>query len=382
MLRNLFPIAGWRGAKPPVQRRHGVKGFDRVRTPHLSLAMSAIAFWLAINTPTRSTALADSEGPHVTTVEIVSSPAVGDTYGLSECIDIALTFDTKVRVLGSPAIGIWVGTPWYGAAYRTGSGTNKLIFSHRVQWEDVDNDGISVFPGQASRADGASDGLTRGFARGSIVAGDTGAGAHPEFAGIHAAAGHKVDWNNVVQVAGVSIISRPAVGDTYRAGEALQVQLSYAEDIVVEGPVGVSIYVGDEGSSWRGAWYVRGSGTDTLVFRYVVKRTDVDANGLSVSSGWRGSGYIGVGGIRSAATGQYSSRSYPGIRNADDHKVLGSEALVAPRITSLSVATRPAAVDYGAGDRIAVEVAFDEPVLVTGSPELELDFDGTPRTAD
>ena len=45
----------------------------------------------------------------------------------------------------------------------------------------------------------------------------------------------------------------------------------------------LSIHVGEGYGSevWRGAHYNRGSGTDTLVFRYTVKDTDTDTDGIS-----------------------------------------------------------------------------------------------------
>ncbi len=319
---------------------------------------------------------ASDDAPSVTSTALVSTPAVGNTYGLHEMIEVGLTFDRAVKVQGNVSIGMFIGSRWYSAKFLDGSGTDCLIFGRRVEWDDRDDDGVSVPGGYVD-----DQGDYHGFmGRGSIVDAITGVKASRLFPGA-TGPGHQVDWSHSVKITDVSIISKPDTGDTYRAGEALEIQLTYEEDIVVEGQRGISIYVGDDEGSWRGARYDRGAGTDKLVFSYTVKRTDVDDTGFSVSSGSRSSGYYGNGYIRSQATGLYSSFSYRALHDQADHKVLGSGDLVSPTVSELNVVTRPEDRDYVAGEEIRVDVVFDEDVTANGSAELELDFNGEPRTA-
>ena len=319
----------------------------------------------------------NDDDPHVTSLRIASSPAVGDTYGLNEEIEIEAVFNTPVTVQGRAHLGMWIGSRWYGAWYQSGSGTDTLTFSRKVLWEDFDDNGITLSPGRAQR-----DSNERGFGgSGSILAAGTNVVAHGVYSGIKNASDHKVDWKHVVKITDVSVISAPEDGESYHAGEAIEVQLTYEETMVVEGDKGVSIHVGDSDNNWRGARYNRGSGADTLVFSYTVKRTDFDEDGFSVSAGGKGSGYFGNGSIRSQATGQHSSRGYRAIHDLDGHLVVGSTDLVAPKISSLSVTSEPSGRDYVDGDEITVEVEFDENVIVSGSAQLELDFDGSPRVA-
>ena len=411
MTRKQLPIAGWQGRKPPGN------GVRRPNLPNLIMLLAVVILLLAITAPIQASgpreadgrtidqhpngsitlfpamtgifadtswrsadhqvASADDTAPQVTRVSMLSSPAVGDTYGLNELIKIGMTFETEVTVNGRPTLGIWIGSRWYAARYESGSGSDCLIFVHRVKWEDEDSDGISV-PGGYVDENGDYHGFGAG---GSIVDAATGISVNRLFSGLSNDEGHKVDWRNTVKITDVAIVSKPNEGDTYREGETLEVQLTYEEDMVVQGEVGVSIYVGDVDGSWRGARYDRGAGTDKLVFSYTVKRTDVDENGFSVSSGSQNSGYFGGGYVRSAATGQYSSRGYRALLDQSDHKVQGSADLVAPTISELKVVTTPTDRDYVAGEEIRVDVVFDEDVEVNGSAELELDFDGTPRTA-
>ena len=54
----------------------------------------------------------------------------------------------------------------------------------------------------------------------------------------------------------------------------------------------------------------------------------------------------------------------------------------APTISSIVITSDPGDDDaYGVGDSIDVTVTFSEDVTVTGVPQLELDFDGTAKTA-
>lgn len=329
---------------------------------------------LAVTSPIQA---AEETAPEVTGVSVVSDPAVGDTYGLNEVITIGATFDTDVVVNGRAFLGIWIGSRWYPAWYESGSGSDCLFFVHRVEWEDEDSNGVSV-PGGYVDEHGNPHGLG---GRGNIVDAQTGVKINPVFSGMNSDEDHRVDWRNTVKITDVEIVSKPAEGDTYREGEALEVQLKYEENMVVEGEVGVSIYVGDDEASWRGARYDRGAGTDKLVFSYTVKRTDVDENGFTVSAGGKGSGYFGSGYVRSQATGLYSERGYRPLHDQAGHKVLGSDDLVSPTIAELKVVTTPADRDYVEGEEIRIDVVFDEDVTVNGSAELELDFDGEPRTA-
>ena len=82
-------------------------------------------------------------------VQVTSTAATGDTYGLGEPIEITVTFDTAVTVDtsgGTPRIRSVLnggGTPVDGwAEYSSGSGGTALVFTYTVQAGDMDDDGI------------------------------------------------------------------------------------------------------------------------------------------------------------------------------------------------------------------------------------------------
>ena len=76
--------------------------------------------------------------PRITRVAVTSTPELdGDTYGAGDDIRIEVTFDQPVRVEGDPEFGLDVGGPRV-AGYRTGSGTERLVFVYTVQSRELD----------------------------------------------------------------------------------------------------------------------------------------------------------------------------------------------------------------------------------------------------
>ena len=94
----------------------------------------------------RSTIIVDGSmgPPGVSDVSFSSSPASGNTYGLAELIEIAVTFNKAVAVTGAPQLALGIGSATRQASYASGTGTATLTFGYRVQTADEDTDGISV----------------------------------------------------------------------------------------------------------------------------------------------------------------------------------------------------------------------------------------------
>ena len=78
---------------------------------------------------------------------MTSTPADDDTYGVGEIIQFLVTLSAAVDVEGVVVMGTYVGDRWRGATYRSGSGTDKLIFGYKVQSADMDDDGFRVHRG-------------------------------------------------------------------------------------------------------------------------------------------------------------------------------------------------------------------------------------------
>ena len=86
-------------------------------------------------------------------------------------------------------------------------------------------------------------------------------------------------------VTNVVITSRPASGDTYRAGETIEVKVTFSGPVYVTGVPAVSLAHFANGSFTNDmrARYATGSGSAHLVFRYVVTASDTDLDGVSLA---------------------------------------------------------------------------------------------------
>ena len=97
------------------------------------------------------------------------------------------------------------------------------------------------------------------------------------------------------ETTGIEVISEPSVGDTYRRGEQIEVQVTYAGNVVVSGTprIGLAFATHDRTYLVRfDASYLRGSGTDKLVFGINVNERIADEDGLIqlFEDGWHPDG--------------------------------------------------------------------------------------------
>ncbi len=325
----------------------------------------------------------DDDLPEVTGVEISSRPARGDTYRAGESIDVTLTLDQEVEVVGRSMMALYLdgraGSGWRGADYHSGSGTTALTFSYRVATADRDTDGLSV-DGAAMAGDGNP---AYGFGGdGQIVAKGTDVPIDYTHGGVGESAGHKVDGRPYARRALVTS-SVPGGGYAYRANQVIEITLQFDTDVVIEGRVVAPFFLGFEVVSGRlgtlrEAEYLRGSGSDALVFGYTVRPGDLDPWGIRLSSVSEEIDSSGTGTIKAKGTDVEWYRRYDGSRNLRNHKV----DAVPPAISSIIFESRPSAGEaYGVGEIITVDVRFDEEVTPSGDPKLELDIGGTARQA-
>ena len=84
----------------------------------------------------------------------------------------------------------------------------------------------------------------------------------------------------------IAIISSPAVGDTYRLDETIEVEVTYSEAVIVRGTPHIRLSVknatGNSDNEYAAA-YVRGSGTTKLVFAFTVP-SGLDDDGIRLHS--------------------------------------------------------------------------------------------------
>ena len=322
--------------------------------------------------------IVDDDAPAVTDVDITSNPIRGDTYRGGENIDVTLTFDKAVEVVGDASVTLHLGegvdpTP-REAEYQRGSGTRFLVFRYEVQPSDRDSDGITV----SSAGEGEDHGPVHGFS-GILYARGTDVPINYTHAGVEVASNHKVDGRPYVTNVG-AISSPPEGWEAYQAGQTIEIALDFDTEVVVEGEVRLALYVGLVRDNWTEAWreadYLRGSGTDTLVFGYTVEPGDMDIRGIVIPHG--ATAVLGSGTIKARGTDVEYLEHFPTTGHLPDQKI----DTASPTISGIDFTSWPADREaYRIGDVISVEVVFTEPVAKDGDLQLELDIGGTTRCA-
>ncbi len=122
--------------------------------------------------------------PVITGIQIISTPERGTTYGRGEIIKVEVAFDMPVEVTGIPFLVFEMDSNplWETAPYKSGSGTERLVFEYCVARSDRDRTGISIEPNQIVQ-----------FKRSTITAVSGGADANLDHAGLPDDPNHKVN---------------------------------------------------------------------------------------------------------------------------------------------------------------------------------------------
>ena len=213
--------------------------------------------------------------------------AAGDRIVAEVAFDAPVTVDTAE---GSPVLGLALGGVRRDAAYAGGSGTAVLSFVYTAVEDD---DG-------AGEARAISNGLVL---NGATIRGEDGTDAVLEF-------------GEAPRVASVRIVppgSGAGTGGTagdgaWDPGEALKVALVFEEPVEVETSVGTPSVDVLLGAATKQAAYVRGSGTDRLVFSYTL----VEADGRATSALVPGDTLALDGGAIRSTAGLDATLGHPG----------------------------------------------------------------------
>lgn len=215
-----------------------------------------------------SNVLVDAIPPTVTGV---TSSTTNGSYKSGDPISIQVTFSETVFVSGTPQLALNSGGT---ANYSSGSGTVTLTFSYTVASGDSSAD-LDYSTTSALTLNG---GTLRDAALNDATL------TLPTAGGGSSLGGQK---NLVVDGVAptVSSVAVPANG-VYGVSQNLDftVNLSEAATVVTGGGTPYLSLTLDTGGSVQAA-YVSGSGTSSLLFRYVVSPGNADANGITVGSG-------------------------------------------------------------------------------------------------
>ena len=347
----------------------------------------------------------DGRPPYVVDVDVSSGASDGSTYRGGEIIGVEVTFSSPVRVQGSPALKLRFGTRGDSqvdrniialdgedpglrmAEYHGSTGVYNVhhSFRYEVQPEDLDRNGITI----------VRSGST-GLGEGTFWHETVDVPAVHNYPNQDNLSSHMVDGRPYVT--DVSIISTPEDGTAYRTGEIIKARVMFNQPVLSrltfsQGGVGFEFDGLDspEGSKFRNTRYeqsTRGKISRELIFEYVVQEGDYDNNGLTILGSkftGLGEGNIIVPPEQTRGEEIRANTFYEAQRDLPEHRV-GDEVgdgPVAPTITSLAITNDPGNDGvYINRNYVRVAVTFNEAVTVTGTPGLELDFDGVAKNAD
>jgi hypothetical protein len=287
----------------------------------------------------------DTKMPKVTSVSV---PPAG-IYVAGQALEFVVAMDEPVTVTGVPTLILTIGEAFQAAFYIDSVSESELKFRYTIAPGDADDDGIAAY--------------AMSLPAGAGIADAAGNAAVLTLNGVGDTSGILVDAV-APQVTGVSV---PAAG-TYTLGETLTFTVHFSEDVVVETDNGTPALPLVIGTSSVKAVYVSGTGTNEIVFEYVVKSGDEDTDGIALGSAIELSG-----GTMADLTG---NGILPQLNNAGDTTGILVDA-GAKSVEAIPASSSPAA---GASNVIALTVrdalgnpvtAFDGEYDVTVSGQEE-----------
>ena len=162
----------------------------------------------------------------------------------------------------------------------------------------------------------------------------------------------------------------------YGIGDAVQVTVTFSEDVSVTGQPQLQL---DVGGTARSADYERVEGS-SVVFSYTVVEGDSDTDGIGIGASEL---TLNGGSIEDAASNS-ANLSHDSLASQSGHKVDG----IRPRLLRVGGATGFGSSNgrngfYRSGDEVLIEARFSERIRgsSTNPPQLTMDFDGEARMA-
>ena len=170
------------------------------------------------------------------------------------------------------------------------------------------------------------------------------------------------------------IIHGPLNPDTYGPGEQVDAFVTFSEPVVVTGEPSLELQIGNQARS-ADLFFVSADG---LSFRYYVKASDRDDDGISIPAN---AVRLNGGSIRDSG-GNDADLTHEAVPDDPKHKVDGRLDAI-PTITEVRGSRpRDRGDTFGLGAALLVRVQFSELVDVTGTPQLTIQVGTQARQAD
>ena len=188
-----------------------------------------------------------------------------------------------------------------------------------------------------------------------------------------------------VSITGVALTSSPASGTTYDTGEDVVATLTFSRKVTVA-EVGGNLpqLELNFGGTAKPAICAATNQQTAVTCTYTVVFGDAASGGVAIAANklTLNGGTIRLGSGSNANVDYTVPLAYTALAADTDHKV-GGTSVVPPEVSSIALTSNPGNDDtYGIDDTVTATVTFDAAVDITGTPQLELDFDGTGKAAD
>ena len=291
--------------------------------------------------------------------QVVSTPAKAGTYATEETIRIQVPFDEALGKVEGIGLALFFG----GREVPTGvpsiiqADTDTIEFVYAVASGDLDENGFALGPTRLAVTDSVGNTHDQTIARVQTQ--------------------QKVDGVPPRIIGTPRIVSRPRAGNTYAAGEDIEIEVRFSEAVYEAAGATFTVQIGEAD---RPAAYAGGDGTERLRFRYEVQTVDVDADGIK----WAADALDGEDLVDLVDQGIDASATVVPVAAQTAHRVDGGDDdNEAPVVTDVAIVSEPnMAGAYSEGQEIVVGVTFSEAVDVTdGSPALELSLGEGTATA-
>ena len=279
--------------------------------------------------------------PTVSGVALTSDPGSDNTYAIGDDVEATVTFDAAVDITGSPELELDFDGNAKAAACTAATNTTTMACSYEVAVGDSAPNGVAI----------AANKLTGG----TITAtGSTTVTADLDHDAVTIDSGHKVD--------GI----RPTLFTTgsnapTTSTDGTKVILTFSEDISAADRTKITIQANSV-TATTSAESVTGTKVELTL---TTALTTTDTN-LTVE--------LSADAVVDAASNGNLALAATTVTNA-----VGTTA---PTVSGVALTSDPGSDNtYAIGDDVEATVTFDAAVDITGSPELELDFDGNAKAA-
>ncbi|KAL4086352.1 hypothetical protein PRIC1_014479 [Phytophthora ramorum] len=345
-----------------------IKHFSQRPTTDAVVTMSAVPLKLS----SANTIVIDTVIPTIDATVGVTSGTSNGIYAPGDELKILVTFTKPVTVTGYPRVFLETGPIKRPAGYASGSGSNVLTFVYRVSAGDTAGSGfLNYRDDQALNLNGGT--ITR-FLVGS--SGVTGATATISL-GAATLAGKALSSNAQLTIDGlpptvtrISVSSAPST--TVTRGDEVMISVGFSALVTVDTTKGTPSILMAVGDYNRQAVYKSGSGTQALLFSYIVSLGDSAPGGMN----YRSRSALVLNGATIRRTSM--SPTLDAYLTLPDPPSLSPQTIVGRALTFVtiinSLTADVASGTYGTKQVITLSLIFSDEVALSGTtpPSLRI----------